>query len=642
MVDTRQFASESNKSLLGIEGALQDNAILQHRYRIEGVLGVGGMGSVYKARDMQFPDAKRYVAVKEMLQQSTDPELRNNALRNFQREANILAGLSHPAIPTIHDYFSTKERAYVVMEFIDGSDMDSIINKFDGFLPIEDAIKWCITLCDVLDYLHTSESPIVFRDIKPSNIMIDIRGQVRLIDFGIAKHFDPDTKGTMIGTEGYAAPESYRGLATPLSDVFGVGATMHHILTRHDPRLDAPFTFADRPIREANPNVPMELQAIVMKSLAYTPEERFQSASEFKAALESLLSGVGTRVLSTSGSGGLNANETRTWDDGGSLDIGAGITPRWQFKAEEEIRSTPTVSGKQVFVTVYDNNLYALDADTGQLKWKYPADDVIASSPVVSEPENLVVFGSKDRSLYAVDTRTGRIRWTFQAEAPIYSTPNIQHGHVFVGSDDGRLYAIRVNTGRKAWEASNHDPVRCRPAVMEDRIIYGTMGGDLIAVDLSGQMKWRFTSRKGIISSPLIQNGLAIFGSLDGNVYAVDAETSWSVWKFNTNNAVVSSPCFGEDKVYVGSGSGELFAIDLDGREKWRFDTESKIASSPIYADGFVYLGANNNKVYCIEAKSGVERWSYETDGIVPGSPTIHDGIVYIGSADHHLYAFKA
>lgn len=208
MVDTRRFAAEGDRSRLGTDGALQANVILQNRYRIENVLGVGGMGSVYQARDMQFPAAKRYVAVKEMLHHTNDPALRDLALRNFHREANILAGLNHPAIPTIHDYFSTKDRAYLVMEFINGSDLDSILSKHDGFLPVQQVVEWCITLCDVLAYLHNGEPPIIFRDVKPSNIMIDVYGRLRLIDFGIAKHFEPEAKGTMIGTEGYAAPES--------------------------------------------------------------------------------------------------------------------------------------------------------------------------------------------------------------------------------------------------------------------------------------------------------------------------------------------------------------------------------------------------------------------------------------------------
>jgi outer membrane protein assembly factor BamB/tRNA A-37 threonylcarbamoyl transferase component Bud32 len=636
MVDTRQFANDGDKK--GFDGALRPNAILQNRYRIEGVLGVGGMGSVYKARDMQFPDVKRYVAVKEMLQQTTDPEVRENALRNFQREANILAGLNHPAIPTIHDYFSTKERAYLVMEFINGHDLDHILMQEEGFLPTERVVEWCIELCEVLHYLHTSEPPIIFRDVKPSNIMVDVHERLRLIDFGIAKHFNPEKgKGTMIGTEGYAAPESYRGLATPSSDVFGVGATLHHLLTKHDPRMQAPFTFMERPIRAVNPEVPAELENIVMRAVAFNDPDRFPTAKEMAQALRGLLNRGGSRLVVSAAPSGV----TEAWDAVSSDSLG--IEPRWKFKVEEEIRSTPCVAGKLVFVTAYDNNLYAVDIETGQLKWKYAADDVVASSPAIYEDEFLVIFGSKDRNLYAVDYRTGRIKWTFQTQGPIYSSPAVRHGHVFFGCDDGHVYALRAPNGRQAWKAVANETVRCRPAVTEERVLFGTGASELMAYDLSGQIKWRFKARKPLLSSPCVHKGLIYVGSMDGHIYAIGLDTGWAAWKVQTNKPVVSSPVVGGDRLYVGSVNGILYALDLNsGREKWKFETGDQITSSPAYADEGVYFGANNNKFYALDAKTGKERWSYETQGQIPGSPFVHEGLVYIGSTDHHLYAFKA
>lgn len=633
MVDTRRFAREADKSLLGVNKALQANSILQNRYRIEGVLGVGGMGSVYQARDLQFPDAKRYVAVKEMLHHTNDPQLREMALRNFEREANILAGLNHPAIPAIHDYFSTNERAYLVMEYINGSDLDTVINRHEGFLPVTQVLQWAIELCDVLAYLHNSEPPIIFRDIKPSNVMIDVHGRLRLIDFGIAKHFEPETKGTMIGTEGYAAPESYRGLASPSSDIFGVGATLHHVFTRHDPRLEPPFTFAERPIHDVNPEVPPVVEAIVMKSLAFSPEERYPTADAMKEALNTVLTSGRANILTIAASD----------EDWGALEGTSGIEPRWKVKVEDEIRSTPVVFEGLVFTTAYDNNLYAVDIEKGEIKWKFATEDSLASSPAIYEQESMVIFGSKDYNLYAVDVRTGRKKWSFQTMGPIYSSPTVKHGHVFFGSDDGMLYALRASTGRPAWKYPIQDPIRCRPAVTDERVIFGTKSGELYCLDLSGQMKWRFKARREIISSPLVVEGLVFFGSMDGQVYAVDMESSWAAWKFQTNKPVVSSPSYGDERIYIGSVSGIMYALDFStGKERWAFDTKNQITSSSVFFNGNLYFGANDRKLYCLDAKRGKERWSYETGNIVPGSPYVADGIVYIGSADQHLYAFKA
>ena len=181
------------------------------------------MGSVYQARDLRFPNVTRYVAVKEMLNLSTDQNMREMTLKTFERESDMLASLSHPAVPKIYEYFPSKTRAYLVMEYINGRDVEMIINSMTDFLPVDTVLRWALDLCDVLGYLHLQEpEPIIFRDVKPSNIMIDQHGQIRLVDFGIAKIFQEGQKGTMIGTEGYSAPEQYRGEASPASDVYGI------------------------------------------------------------------------------------------------------------------------------------------------------------------------------------------------------------------------------------------------------------------------------------------------------------------------------------------------------------------------------------------------------------------------------------
>ena len=228
--------------------------ILADRYQIEGVLGVGGMGAVYRARDLRFT-AIRVVAVKEMINQAGDAAIRETIISTFEREANILASLNHPSIPKIHDYFTIDDRSYLVMEFIQGNNLETILTQTQGFIPESQVVTWAIEVCDVLHYLHNHEpDPIVFRDVKPANIMITPGNHVILVDFGIAKTFQANQKGTMIGTEGYSPPEQYRGVATPQVDIYAVGATLHHVLTRRDPRIEPPFTFSERPISQINPS----------------------------------------------------------------------------------------------------------------------------------------------------------------------------------------------------------------------------------------------------------------------------------------------------------------------------------------------------------------------------------------------------
>ena len=242
-LDTRQIRSSKNVPVGGVEGALAPGRVLQDRYEVLGILGLGGMSAVYQARDRRFPNVVKLCAVKEMKSHSLDPQMRQVAVQNFEREANILATLSHPAIPKVYDYFSEEARSYLVMEFIEGRDLEAVLGEMTSFLPQEQVLEWAIQLCDVLQFLHDHTPAIIFRDMKPSNIMLDKHGRLRLIDFGIAKNFQPGQKGTMIGTEGYSPPEQYRGIADQRTDIYALGATLHHILSRQDPRVEPPFSF---------------------------------------------------------------------------------------------------------------------------------------------------------------------------------------------------------------------------------------------------------------------------------------------------------------------------------------------------------------------------------------------------------------
>lgn len=632
MVDTQKLGKQE-----GPQGhSLQPGTVLQNRWRVMGVLGVGGMASVYKARDLRFPDVTRHVAIKEMLNLATDPQIREMTLRNFEREANILASLSHPAMPEIYDYFPGKNHVYLVMEYINGRDLEAILNSVGiDKIPIDTVRKWAIELCDVLAYLHEHDpEPIIFRDVKPSNVMIDQHGNVRLIDFGIAKVFESGQKGTMIGTEGYSAPEQYKGEATPLSDVYAVGATLHHILTRRDPRLEPPFSFSERPIRQFNQKVSPDFEAIVMRALAYDPKERFQSAREMKESLDRL----GQRIT---GGAGIISSTTEETDS----ESGGSVVPIWKFRCEDEVRSSPSIHGGTLYVGAYDNNLYALQASDGSFKWKYPTDGGIAASPALDPDDNIAIIGSEDAIVYAVDMRSGNICWTIMTERPVRCTARVAHGHVFFGSDDGKLRAAKLSNGRVVWKFDAGAPVRTQPWISDDQIIFGSEAGELIGLDLGGSARWRFRARRGITSSPIIHDGVAYFGSTDYHVYAVDVKTGYSIWRYKTQKPIWSSPCIDTDgkTIYIGSVDGNLYALDIEnGKERWKFASANQITSSPAFANGAVYFGGIDKNIYCIDAKTGKQRWSFTTEGPVASSPIVSDNVVYIGSSDHYVYALSA
>ncbi len=218
--------------------------LLGNRYLVLAEVGRGGMGRVYKAQDTQLGD--RLVAIKEIQQDVFSPEKFIYASKAFKQEAHMLAGLHHPSLPSIHDYFEEAKRWYLVMEFIQGDTLDKYSTARGGKLAVEEVLNIALQLCTVLDYLHTHQPPIIFRDLKPTNIMRNPDGHLYLIDFGIARHFKPgQTHDTAIFTSrGYAAPEQYGDAQTTArSDIYSLGATLHYLLSGVSPSL-TPFRFA--------------------------------------------------------------------------------------------------------------------------------------------------------------------------------------------------------------------------------------------------------------------------------------------------------------------------------------------------------------------------------------------------------------
>ena len=280
---------------------LATNTVLNGRYEIVRRIGGGGMGAVYLAKDRNLGDAPR--AVKEMVESHLDPSQHEKAIGDFKRESLLLTALEHPSIPTIYDYFydDALSRFYLVMKYISGGDLASRLRAaVGGRLDEKTVTDWGMQVADVLDYLHSRPKPIIYRDLKPANLMIDGNtGRVMLIDFGIARWVTQQEKGvTAVGTMGYAPPELFSGRVQPASDVYSLGATMFHLLTGSDPQ-DNPlliFDFSKNPRpRQITPSISSEMEQILMRAVEYRPEDRFRTAGEMRNELaihlEKLMSG---------------------------------------------------------------------------------------------------------------------------------------------------------------------------------------------------------------------------------------------------------------------------------------------------------------------------------------------------------------
>ncbi len=272
----------------GASGALMPGVILDERYEIKRLIKSGGMGSVYEALDNRFD--KTPCAVKEMLNFSASPQNQQYLIDRFSKEARILNNLRHPNLPVVKDYFVQCGRYYLVMDYIEGEDLETVMKKYKGKgVPQEYVITWAIEILDALNYLHNQSPPVIYRDLKPPNIMIrhsDRRAM--LIDFGIARTLDTEGQNTMtiVGTPVFAPEELIAGKPEPRTDLYSLGATMHCLLSGTVPQR--PFEFPS--LKEFNVNVSQELEDIIMCSLSRRPSDRYVNAKQMKDALEKMSS----------------------------------------------------------------------------------------------------------------------------------------------------------------------------------------------------------------------------------------------------------------------------------------------------------------------------------------------------------------
>lgn len=253
--------------------------VIEGKYEILKEIGRGGMSVVYLANDTHL---NRNWAVKEVRKKGNgkNDEIVVNSLL---AEANMVKRLDHPALPRIVDIIDNGTTIYIVMDFIEGESLDKILNEY-GAQPEDKVIEWAMQICDVLSYLHGQKPPIIYRDMKPANLMLKPNGNISIIDFGIAREYKEQNLAdtTVLGTKGYAPPEQYSGQTDPRSDIFALGMTMHHLLTGIDPRNGEPYA----PVRQWNPELSEGIEAIINKCVEPAAENRYQSCAELLVDLQ--------------------------------------------------------------------------------------------------------------------------------------------------------------------------------------------------------------------------------------------------------------------------------------------------------------------------------------------------------------------
>ena len=253
--------------------------IIEEKYEVLKEIGRGGMSVVYLAMDRRL---NKQWAVKEIRKKGRgkNDEI---AVNSLIAEANMMKKLDHPALPRIVDIIDNGGTIYVIMDYIEGESLDKILHEY-GAQPEELVVGWAKQLCDALSYLHGQKPPIIYRDMKPANVMLKPEGNIKIIDFGIAREYKEKSLSdtTVLGTRGYAPPEQYNGQTDPRSDIFALGMTMHHLLTGADPRNGEIYA----PVRQWNPELSEGIERIIDRCVQPAPENRYQSCADLLYDLE--------------------------------------------------------------------------------------------------------------------------------------------------------------------------------------------------------------------------------------------------------------------------------------------------------------------------------------------------------------------
>jgi serine/threonine protein kinase len=253
------------------------------RYLVEKKLAAGGMSRVLLARDQKMDC---YVVVKELLPVYEDEKDADYLENRFKEEAKLLYRLDHKGLPKVTDYFAEEDRLYFIMRYIDGETLANLIQKQPGNqITLDECLQWMNEILDILIYLHNQDPPVIHRDIKPHNIMIDKLGSIFLVDFGIAREIKEHSgTSTSVGTFGYASPENFTGKFVFSSDLYSLGATFHMLLSGRDPRERPPFTFP--PLSTYRNDIPAKFESIIAKMLQNDSSKRYQTAEELKRDLD--------------------------------------------------------------------------------------------------------------------------------------------------------------------------------------------------------------------------------------------------------------------------------------------------------------------------------------------------------------------
>jgi outer membrane protein assembly factor BamB len=309
---------------------------------------------------------------------------------------------------------------------------------------------------------------------------------------------------------------------------------------------------------------------------------------------------------------------------------------RWKYQAGNAGISAPIIDGGILFVCSDNNDLYAIDAVKGELKWRY---STLGKVYTPAAKNGMVFAASYDNNIYALDYK-GNLKWKSNTGFSTFSPPIVYNNNLYGGSDR-YIYAIYINNGSINWKYATNGRIETSPAISQGIVFAGSNDNNIYALDAGNKnLRWKYSAGGSITSSPAVINGIVFFGANDNHVYAIYSNNGELKWRTKTNDIIKSSPAVFQNVVYIGSNDNMLYAIDMDnGDILWSFKTSGWVDSQPIVTKDIVYAGSNDGTIYALDRGEGTLATSYEVgSGII--SLAISDGMLYATSKDGYVYAF--
>jgi serine/threonine protein kinase len=538
---------------------LQTGQMLNNRYRIVNLLGQGGFGAVYKTWDTKLNGP---CAIKENF--DTSPE----AERQFAREASILFNLRHPCLPRVFDQFSIPEQGqYLVMDYIEGKDLQKILDQSGKSLPENQVLPWIVQICDALEYLHSQKPPVIHRDIKPANIKITPTGQAVLVDFGIAKIYDPLLKTTISAravTPGYSPPEQYgQGTTNPRTDVYALGATLYTALTNTPPPDSVDILTKKQPTpvptRTINPSTSPAVDTAIARAMHLEEDLRFQSVLEFRTALRA-------KQIVFTGSNSLQTQVTKTTliPDGSTQRV---EVQQGNFTPKRFPKWLPWAGIAVILIVVI--TLIGMGLGSGKGEDELTPLTEVAESTTNGPSDSEGGLSQTDSSTGGMDTTTG-VQLTPQMGLP----PSLGFGNklAFQGQIGGNSYAVDMQGG----------------------VALLGVGPRMYVLDVSNPSTPQFVGQTaimpGVVRDIIVEGNFAYVAAGKGYLRVIDISNPAN--PLEVASYVEGSYAMGlaldENTIYIADNPFGLRAIDISDPLQPRKAGEQKVpgASSSVYISG--------------------------------------------------------